>query len=71
MLFLVKYFSNLSGETIWQRSLFNGKCQVILQAGKSNDIIKFEAISDGLQKGATGIHIIQPTTPEMVIRSTR
>jgi beta-galactosidase len=47
----------------WQRSVFNGKCQVILQAGIHNDIIKFEALSDGLQKGSTGIHTIQPSTP--------
>jgi beta-galactosidase len=42
----------------WQRKLFNGKCQVILQAGRTESIIKFEASSQGLQKGSTGIHSI-------------
>jgi beta-galactosidase len=42
----------------WQRKLFNGKCQVILQAGRTESIIKFEASSQGLQKGSTGFHSI-------------
>ena len=50
----------------WQRHLFNGKCQVILQAGKTKGIVKFEAKSDGLYKGSTGIHTIQPGTPHPV-----
>jgi beta-galactosidase len=40
----------------WQRHLFNGKCQVIVQAGKRGDVIKFEALSEGLQTGSTDIH---------------
>jgi len=40
----------------WQRHLFNGKCQVIVQAGKRGDVIQFEAMADGLQAGSTDIH---------------
>ncbi|GAO40999.1 beta-galactosidase GalA [Flavihumibacter petaseus] len=32
----------------WQRSLFSGKCQVILQAGKTTGKVKLTAISPGL-----------------------
>lgn len=32
----------------WQRSAFNGKCQVILQGGKNAESIKFEAKANGL-----------------------
>lgn len=44
----------------WQRSLFNGKCQVIVQAGKTPGIIKFEATSPNLWKGSTDIITIGP-----------
>jgi beta-galactosidase len=44
----------------WQRKLFNGKCQVILQAGNSPDVIRFEATSQGLWKGATDIITVNP-----------
>jgi beta-galactosidase len=47
-------------DSAWQRRLFNGKAQVILQAGKEESIIKFEARSEGLQTGSTGIHSIAP-----------
>lgn len=47
-------------DSAWQRRLFNGKAQVILQAGKTESIIKFEARSEGLQPGSTGIHSISP-----------
>jgi beta-galactosidase len=50
-------------DSAWQRRLFNGKCQVILQAGKTESIIKFHAISQGLQTGSTGIHSISPVQP--------
>ena len=39
----------------WQRMLFNGKCQVIVQSGTKADIIKFEAKSSGLFTGSTDI----------------
>jgi beta-galactosidase len=44
----------------WQRSLFNGKCQVILQAGKTIDMIKFEAKSAGLQNSVAIIYTTNP-----------
>ncbi len=42
-------------EGAWQRSAFNGKCQVIIQAGKTPGIIKFEAKAVGLYSGGTDI----------------
>ncbi len=42
----------------WQRSLFNGKCQVILQAGTSIDKIHFTAKADGLYEGNTDIDMV-------------
>lgn len=50
----------------WQRSLFNGKCQVLLQSGKKIDKIKFEATSNGLLPGTTGIHTIHVGKPHAV-----
>ena len=46
----------------WQRKLFNGKCQVILQSGYKKDIIQFEAKSDGLNPASTEIHSIPTFT---------
>lgn len=39
----------------WQRSLFNGKCQVIVQSIGGAGIIKFEAKAAGLSTGSTDI----------------
>lgn len=39
----------------WQRSLFNGKCQVIVQAGTQADTLHFEARSAGLEIGAVNM----------------
>jgi beta-galactosidase len=39
----------------WQRSAFNGKCQVIIQAGKNKGTIKLEAKSTGLNTISTAI----------------
>ena len=44
----------------WQRSLFNGKCQVIVQAGSKPGLIKFEAKSSGLWTGSTDIITVSP-----------
>jgi len=44
----------------WQRSLFNGKCQVIIQAGLKPGTIHFEARSPNLWKGDTDIHTVAP-----------
>jgi len=50
----------------WQRKLFNGKCQVILQAGTDISMIHFEAKGDSLYSAATDIHTIQPGEPHPV-----
>ena len=34
----------------FKRKLFNGKCQIVVQAGKSAGNIEIEATGDGLQK---------------------
>ena len=47
----------------WQRHLFNGKCQVIIQAGTMEGIIKFEASADKLYPASTEIHSIKPGIP--------
>ena len=47
----------------WQRSLFNGKCQVIVQSGKTPGHIKFKASSKGLWDGSTDIITIRPDQP--------
>ncbi|MFA5973819.1 MAG: beta-galactosidase GalA [Lentimicrobiaceae bacterium] len=44
----------------WQRKLFNGKCQLILQTGYSADILKLEAKSEGIRPASTEIHSILP-----------
>ncbi len=49
-----KYF-----DTIAQRHLFNGKCQVILQSGISPSMIHFEAKTDSLWTGSTDIMTIK------------
>jgi beta-galactosidase len=42
---------------IWQRSAFNGKCQVIVQAGKTVGEVKFEAKSNGLNSASILLNI--------------
>ncbi len=44
----------------WQRSLFGGKCQVLLQAGKNPDMLKFKASAPNLWSGSTDIQTVQP-----------
>ncbi len=44
----------------WQRKLFNGKCQIIIQSGKKPDIIKLKVESDGVWAGGTEIHTVSP-----------
>jgi beta-galactosidase len=44
----------------WQRSLFNGKCQILIQSTKKGGAIKFEAGSAGLSKGSTDIITVPP-----------
>jgi beta-galactosidase len=42
---------------VWQRSAFNGKCQVIVQAGKTVGEVKFEAKSNGLNSASILLNI--------------
>lgn len=50
----------------WQRTLFNGKCQVILQAGTRPGMINFEAKATGLWSGGTDIQTISPASIAVV-----
>ena len=43
----------------WQRSAFNGKCQVIIQSGKSTGSVKLEAKSNGLQSVSATITLVK------------
>lgn len=45
---------------IWQRNLFNGKCQVIIQSTNEPGTIKFEAKAVGLTTGSTDIVTVSP-----------
>ncbi len=41
----------------WQRSAFNGKCQVIIQVGKTIGTATFEAKANGLQSGSIQLNL--------------
>ncbi len=47
-------------EGAWQRTLFNGKCQVIIQSGLNTQLISFKAKAKGLFDGATDIQTVSP-----------
>ncbi|HBZ68050.1 MAG TPA: hypothetical protein DEO70_14540 [Bacteroidales bacterium] len=47
----------------WQRSLFNGKAQLILQAGSKQGIVMLEATSKGLYKASSELHTIPAYKP--------
>lgn len=55
-------------DTAAQRHLFNDKAQVILQAGKTKSLIKFEARAEGLVPGSTDIHTISPVQGNTVFQ---
>ena len=50
----------------WQRHLFNGKCQVIVQAGYNRSEIKFDATGNGLYEAGTSIVTVHPGLPHAV-----
>ena len=53
-------------DTVAQRHLFNGKCQVIIQSGNTKSLIHFEAKADSVQwSGGTDIAAIQPSEPHL------
>ena len=45
---------------LWQRSLFNGKCQVIIQSGTKAGIFKVEASAKNLFTGSTDVITVDP-----------
>jgi beta-galactosidase len=47
---------------MWQRSAFNGKCQVIVQSTKEAGFIRFEAKAAGLWNGGTEIITVAPVS---------
>ena len=47
----------------WQRRLFNGKCQVILQAGKRSGAVIIEATGTGLLPGSTELQTVIQEQP--------
>jgi beta-galactosidase len=47
-------------EGAWQRRLFNGNCQVIVQAETNAGMIKFEAKAAGLWAGSTDVITVSP-----------
>lgn len=53
-------------DSAWQRHLFNGKCQVILQSGHLNGLFHFEASGEGLLPGSTDIYAFLPSVAHPV-----
>ena len=45
---------------MWQRTLFSGKCQVLVQADTTPGMISFDASATGLWKGSTDIVTVSP-----------
>jgi beta-galactosidase len=43
------FVSRLGKDGKWQRSSFNGKCQVIVQSGKTKGRFHFEALLEGIK----------------------
>jgi beta-galactosidase len=54
-------------DSIAERHLFNGRAQVIVQAGMKPGMYHFTASSEGLQQGATDISTIVPGVPHSVL----
>jgi len=53
-------------EGAWQRSLFNGKCQVLIQSDRKSGSIKFEAKAAGLWTGSTDIITVSPASVAVI-----
>jgi beta-galactosidase len=62
-----RHQANKNSNGDWQITVFNGKCQVILQTTKTPGIIKFKATSKGLWEGNTDIITIDPHQPSSTI----
>jgi beta-galactosidase len=46
-------------DNLWQRKLFNGKCQAIIKSGKTPGVVEIEAGSDGLISGSLVVEAFQ------------
>ena len=55
----------------WQRSLFNGKCQVIVQSDEHSGTVSFKAIAAGLRTGSTDIFTVSPASAAIVSMDKR
>lgn len=60
-----------NNDSSWQRQVFNGKCQVIVQSGKTAGMFHFDAKSDKLQSAATDIVTIHPGVPHSVVTANK
>ncbi|HXB96090.1 MAG TPA: glycosyl hydrolase 53 family protein, partial [Puia sp.] len=56
-------------DTVAERHLFNGHCQVILQSGAHPGMTHFEATADSLQTGSTDISLVAPASPRRIINA--
>jgi beta-galactosidase len=54
-------------DSVAERHLFNGHCQVILQSGTHPGMTHFEATGDSLYPGSTDISLIIPGEPHSVL----
>ena len=54
-------------DSVAERHLFNGRCQVIVQAGMRPGMYHFSALAEGLQQGATDITLIRPGVAHSVL----
>jgi beta-galactosidase len=50
----------------WQRSLFNGKCQVLIQSTKEPGTIHIDAVAPDMWKGSTDIVTVSPGSVETI-----
>jgi beta-galactosidase len=50
----------------WQRSLFNGKCQVIIQSSTESGMIKLEEKAAGLTAGSSELMTVTPASAAIV-----
>jgi beta-galactosidase len=52
--------SDVCQDGLWQRSLFNGKCQLIIQSGTKEGIFKIEAAAANLPSGFSNMIMVSP-----------
>lgn len=60
--------ADICAEGRWERSLFNGHAQVLVQAGTTAGMIKFEASANGLYNGGTEIITVHPASIASITR---